>query len=387
MTEINPINSAGQYSDKKTQKTDSKDTHIKESLFTKLDKDKNGSISREELKAAGYTGKDLVAMEDAIFKAERNVNKWMRIDLDGNGEIDNVEDAKWTNHNTDGGHLNGDLTTGEFGKKYNIKKNSTYKGDDFESWCKTWIEDDNPMVGIRAGAKEFYGRELTEEETQLLYDAMKMQANRWLFKENALYGRLNLDAYTRLATPVQTDSCCGGDLSKPPMAPQNSCALVFGSLEADSDTNSASEMKNRLAWAAFKALPKEETDAMTSAMYRMYQAEWKELRNMKASDFRALLKPENSAARQKFEKNSNMTVQQIVDYIDIVERSTGKNFDSNDWSVDTQTFFRKILPELNGTDGDDTILKGKTRADVPPEKQEWLNYLEQHNMLLDQFKK
>ena len=102
MTEINPINSAGQYSDKKTQKTDSKDTHIKESLFTKLDKDKNGSISREELKAAGYTGKDLVAMEDAIFKAERNVNKWMRIDLDGNGEIDNVEDAKWTNHNTDG---------------------------------------------------------------------------------------------------------------------------------------------------------------------------------------------------------------------------------------------------------------------------------------------
>ena len=77
----------------------------------------------------------------------------------------------------------------------------------------------------------------------------------------------------------------------------------------------------------------------------------------------------------------------ILDYIDIIERSTGKNFDGNDWSVDTQTFFSKILPELNGTAGDETLLEGKTRADVPPEKQKWLNYLEQHGLLLEQFKK
>ena len=387
MTEINPINSAGQYSDQKTQKPVSKDTHIKESLFTKLDKDKNGVISDKELYDAGYRGRDLTAMSDAIFKAERNVNKWMRIDANRDGSTDNIEDAKWENHNTDGGHLNGDLTTEEFGKKYNIKKNSNYKGNDFEDWCKQWIEDKNPMVGIKEGIKKQFGKDLTEEETQLLYDAMKMQANRWLFKDNALYGRLNLDAYTRLATPEQTESCCGGDVSTPPMAPQNSCALVFGALAKEGDTNSAEDIKNRLAWAAFRALPKEETDSMSPVQYKMYQAEWNAVRDMKASDFRALLKPENKAARENFEKTSNMTVQQIVDYIDIIERSTGKSFDSNDWSVDTQTFFRKILPELNGTDGDDTILKGKTRADVPPEKQEWLNYLEQHNMLLDQFKK
>ena len=107
---------------------------------------------------------------------------------------------------------------------------------------------------------------------------------------------------------------------------------------------------------------------------------------MKASDYRNLLKPENEAARKNFEATSNMTVQQIVDYIDIVESSTGKDYDSDDWSIDVNIFYEKIMPKLNGTYGDDVILQYKTRADIPPEKQEWLKYLEEHNLLLDQFK-
>ena len=84
--------------------------------------------------------------------------------------------------------------------------------------------------------------------------------------------------------------------------------------------------------------------------------------------------------------NLKKTVQQIVDYIDIIEKATGKNFDSEDWSIDVTTFHDKIMDEINGVEGDETILDGKTRADVPPEKQAWLKYLEEHNMLLDQFK-
>ena len=74
-------------------------------------------------------------------------------------------------------------------------------------------------------------------------------------------------------------------------------------------------------------------------------------------------------------------------YIDIIEKATDKNFDSEDWSVDVATFHNKIMDVINGVEGDETILEGKTRADVLPEKQAWLKYLEEHNMLLDQFKK
>ena len=385
MAEINPLN-RGNVNSNPSQKSSVSAKQTKESLFTKLDKDKNGMISTRELYEAGYRGSDLTAMQDAIFKAERNVNKWMRIDADRNGLTDNIEQAMWDNHNENGGHLDGDLTAEEFAKKYNLKKSPEYEGMNFEEWCRHWIEDENPMVGIKEGVKKQFGKDLTEEETQLLYDAMKMQANRWLFKENSLYGRLNLDAYTRLATPEQADSCCGGDISKPPMADKNSCALVFPALIKEGDTNSAEQVKNRLAWAAFKALPQEEVDAMPQFLYRKYQEDWHEMRNMTAADFRALLKPENSAAREKFEQTSNMTVRQITDYIDIVEHATGKSFDGNDWSIDTETFHNKIMDELNGTGEDDTLLEGKTRADIPPEKQEWLKYLEEHGMLLEQFK-
>ena len=125
---------------------------------------------------------------------------------------------------------------------------------------------------------------------------------------------------------------------------------------------------------------------MSKAEYAAYQQDWQELRNMKAEDFRALLQPENKAKLEKFEENSNMTVKQIVDYIDIDEKTTGKPYDSDDWTISNKDFHDKIMPELNGTAGDDKILEGKTRADIPADKQELLNYLESHGLLLDQFK-
>ena len=46
----------------------------------------------------------------------------------------------------------------------------------------------------------------------------------------------------------------------------------------------------------------------------------------------------------------------------------------------------QIMEKMNGTHGDDKILQGKTRADIPANRQELLKYLEEHNLLLDQFK-
>ena len=140
MTEINPVNTSGHNTSRaKVSKT--KENGMKESLFTMLDSNKDGQISKEELKSAGYQGEDLVALNEAMFKAERSVNKWMRIDLNRNGTTDNIEDAIWNKHNTDDGHTDGDLSPEEFAKKYNLEKFSNYQGRDFEEWCKIWIED------------------------------------------------------------------------------------------------------------------------------------------------------------------------------------------------------------------------------------------------------
>ena len=397
MTEINPIgNNSSQIS--KNELKASADKSMKESLFTKLDKNKDGYITDYELAQAGYSGKELYAMSDALFMAQRNVNKWIMLDKDKNGLQSNIEAKMWDIHNTDQNHKIGELTPEQFAKKYNMEFVPNESFGNFEDWCKEWIETDNPMQGIKTIVKNRYGKEMTDEESQLLYDVMKAQANRWLFKTDALYNTLNNSAYTRLVTDEQTVSCCGGDISKPPIGEQpklnpdgtladaESCSLIFSTLTDEGDSNSADEMKNRLAWAAFKTVPDIEAAKMSPEEYKAYQERWEQLRNMKASDFRELLKPENKAELEKFEQTSNMTVKQIVDYIDIVESATGKDFDSDDWSVDSKMFHRNIMEHVNGTSGDETLFNGKTRADIPPERQDWLNYLEEHNLLLDQFK-
>lgn len=398
MTDINPIGKSEHKYSESSSKSNPTNSKIKESLFTKIDKNKDGTITDEELKTAGYAGKDLYALSEALFFAERNVNKWFMFDKSQNGTTDNVEMKMWESHNNDENQKNGDLTPEEFAKKYNMTFLEDDTSSDFESWCKSWVESNNPMVGIKAIVKERYGKDLNEEETQLLYDAMKNQANRWLFKDKALYNRLNTSAYTRLITTDQAVSCCGGDISKPPIGEQprlttdgkiadnDSCEIIFASLDDEEGVNSAYQTKNRLAWGAFKTVPDEEAAKMTPEEYTQYQKAWEEVRGMKAADFRDLLKPENKDALEKFETNSNMTVKQIVDFIDIIESTTGKDYDSNDWSIDAHMFHRDVMSKVNGTYGDETILEGKTRADIPPEKQEWLNYLEKHGLLLEQFK-
>lgn len=397
MTEINPVFGLG--SSHRSSKTSStKSAQTNESLFTKLDKNKDGKISKEELLSAGYSEQKANAILEAIYFANRDTNKWFSYDKSQNGTIDNVEDEMWRVHNTDDNHKIGDLTPEQFAKKYNLSLVADDKGSSFEAWCKDWIEDENPMCGIKAIMQDRYGVELNQDETQLLYDTMKMQANRWLLKEPALYNRLNNSAYTRLATSDELVSCCGGDISKPPIGEQpklkpdgtladaKSCSFVFSSLKDENSVNTSEEVKNRLAWAAFKTIPETQVAKMSKVEYAQYKADWENVRGMKASDFRALLKPENKAQLEKFEATSNMTVKQIVDYIDIMEQSTGKSFDSEDWSVNTDVFHNKVMQKLNGTDGDDALLNGKTRADVLPDKKEWLDYLESNGMLLEQFK-
>ncbi len=397
MTEINPVFGLG--SSHRSSKTSStKSVQTNESLFTKLDKNKDGKISKEELLSAGYSEQKANAILEAIYFANRDTNKWFSYDKSQNGTIDNVEDEMWRVHNTDDNHKIGDLTPEQFAKKYNLSLVADDKGSSFEAWCQDWIENEDPMIGIKAMMQDRYGVELNQDETQLLYDTMKTQANRWLLKEPALYNRLNNSAYTRLATSDELVSCCGGDISKPPIGEQpklkpdgtladaKSCSFVFSSLKDENSVNTSEEVKNRLAWAAFKTIPETRVAKMSKVEYAQYKADWENVRGMKASDFRDLLKPENKAQLEKFEATSNMTVKQIVDYIDIMEQSTGKSFDSEDWSVDADVFHNKVMQKLNGTDGDDALLNGKTRADVLPDKKEWLDYLESHGMLLEQFK-
>lgn len=397
MTEINPVFGLG--SSQRSSKTSStKSAQTNESLFTKLDKNKDGKISKDELLSVGYTEQKANAMLEAIYFANRDTNKWFSYDKSQNGTIDNVEDEMWRVHNTDDNHKIGDLTPEQFAKKYNLSLVADDKGSSFEAWCQDWIENEDPMIGIKAMMQDRYGVELNQDETQLLYDTMKTQANRWLLKEPALYNRLNNSAYTRLATSDELVSCCGGDISKPPIGEQpklkpdgtladaKSCSFVFSSLKDENSVNTSEEVKNRLAWAAFKTIPETQVAKMSKVEYAQYKADWEKVRGMKVSDFRALLKPENKAQLEKFEATSNMTVKQIVDYIDIMEQSTGKSFDSEDWSVNTDVFHNKVMQKLNGTDGDDALLNGKTRADVLPDKKEWLDYLESHGMLLEQFK-
>ena len=125
---------------------------------------------------------------------------------------------------------------------------------------------------------------------------------------------------------------------------------------------------------------------MSDEKYNNYHQQYQQMRDMKASDFRELLKPENAQKRTDFEKNSAMTVQQIVDYIDIVEQQIGVgNFDKDDWSVDSEQYMQ-ISSAINGTAGDESRLEGKTRADVPENRQALLKFLEEKGWLYEQFK-
>ncbi len=72
-------------------------------------------------------------------------------------------------------------------------------------------------------------------------------------------------------------------------------------------------------------------------------------------------------------------------YKEIVESVTGKPWDSDGWEV-SEKEWGIISEKINGTYGDDTRLEGKTRADIPENRQALLRFLEEKGWLYEQFK-
>lgn len=257
-----------------------------------------------------------------------------------------------------------------------------------------WIES------IKQEVEPRYGIELSQKDLIAIKKYMIQQLNTWLFKtgdedEANLYNQCNNTAYTRLVTHDEQVSCCGGSIDRLPLATQplrnsdgsvkvTGCEKLFNVMSRLGDTNSASEMKNRLTWAMFPTKTQEEQADMTPEEYAAHQEDWNRMRNMKASDFRELLKPENKAKLEEFESHSLMSVPQIVKYIDIVEEVTGKDWDSNDWEIDIDEWMN-IVEKVNGTDKDNELLQGKTRADVPSNRQALMRFLEEKGWLFKQF--
>ena len=474
------------------------------SIFCMLDQNCDRKISEDEMNAIFQadadndgivTDNEIMCMKEMKFFARRNVDKWFTLDTNRDGHWSNVEEKLSTKRMSESDtSLEAAMSNEQLAKLYNMKeKIDDPNNTQLEDWLNGWL---NYLKQI---AREKYNVELNDKQIIILKNEFKKQLNTWLFKtgDNAtgnapLYNSLNVTAYTRLVTTKDTVSCCGGDIIPPPAIPdKNSCAPVFGSLEASEENqkamkefgieldakvesgeitdaeatkrwddfykslglkNRADEVKNRLAWAMYKTPPKEELALtawdkmndkektmyadcqeilskmsneqlekllkpenekeciafeqqnnishkdlekinartiwvkMSDEQYNNYHQQYQQMRDMKASDFRELLKPENAQKRADFEKNSIMTVQQIVDYIDIVEQQIGVgNFDKEDWSVDSEQYMQ-ISFAINGTAGDESRLKGKTRADVPKNRQALLKFLEEKGWLYEQFK-
>ena len=382
------------------------------SIFCMLDQNRDGKISKDEMNAVFQadadndgivTDNEIRCMNDMKFFARRTVDKWFSLDVNRDGHWSNVETKLGDKRMFEGAKsdtsLDASMSNEQLSKLYNMKeKIDDPENKQLEDWLNGWLDD------LKQEAKEKYNVELNDKQIIILKNEYKKQLNTWLFKtgDNAtgnapLYNSLNCTAYTRLITTEQTVSCCGGDIVPPPAAPQKDiCAEVFSDLEHEGASNSAKEVKNRLAWAMFKTPPKEELATceeastvwqnMSDKQYDNYHQQYLQMRDMKASDFRELLKPENAQKRADFEKNSAMTVQQIVDYIDIVEQQIGVgNFDKEDWSVDSEQYMQ-ISSAINGTADDESRLEGKTRADVPQNRQALLKFLEEKGWLFEQFK-
>ena len=382
------------------------------SIFEMLDQNHDGKISQDEIETVCQADSDndsivteneLICLQQMKFFAKRTVDKWFTLDVNRDGHWSNVENQLGekrmfgsipeTDTSTDAA-----MTNEQLAKLYNMRETiDDPNNEQLEIWLDGWLDD------LKQTAKDQFGVELNYKQIVVLKNEYKKQLNTWLFKtgDNAtgnapLYNSLNLTAYTRLITTEQTVSCCGGDIVPPPAADnKNSCSFVFSDLESEGSSNSAEEVKNRLAWAMFKTPPKNELsnnpngtvwENMTDTQYTQYHQQYQTMRNMKADDFRELLKPENEQRRTAFEQSSSMTVQQIVDYIDIVEQQIGAgNFDNDNWSVSAEQYHQIVLG-INGTVGDEDKLQGKTRADIPANRQNLLRFLEEKGWLYEQFK-
>lgn len=402
------------------------------SIFSKLDLDNDGYVSQFEfsrIKMLDTDGDGTISkseaeenkqncMREAMFFARRNIDKWFTIDVNRDGQLSNVEekmaDYRMAETCDNPNHImDSALSNEELARKYMMQEKPTDMT--MEKWIESWLDYIKTEV-----AQKMYGVELTSNDMAVLKSECIKQLNTWLFKtgDNAthdapLYNSLNVTAYTRLMTTESAVSCCGGDITPPPMAPEREkCSLIFRPLEFSQEqfiearkegrildenslTNSASEVKNRLAWAAFPTLPKdklsdsEKTGTVwmnfSEEEYSKLHNQWNKLRSTSAGELRELLRPENYLKRMYFEANTIMTVAQMVQFIDIVESVTGHSWDDENWEITSDQFYQ-IGRLVNDTEGDETRLDGKTREDVPQNRQKLLHFLEEKGWLNDQFK-
>ena len=387
-----------------------KNTQLDNSIFKLLDQNDDGKISEDEINTVLQadsdnngivTEKELQCMQRMKFLARRNVDKWFTLDINRDGKWSNVETKLGDKHmfgkqSASDTSLDGGMTNEQLAKLYNMDE-VIDESLTMEQWMNGCMDH------LQEVAKDQFNVDLNDYQLIILKKEMIKQLNTWLLKQgdnangNApLYNSLNCTAYTRLITTEQTVSCCGGDIVPPPAAEnKNSCSFVFSDLERSEDSNTANEVKNRLAWAMFKTPPKEELaenpqgtlwENMTDVQYAKYHNQYQSMRNMSANDFRELLKPENEARRIEVEKNSAMSIRQIVQYIDIVESEIGEgNFDKEDWSVNGAQY-QIITQKINGTFGDEERIQGKTRADIPENRQDLLRFLEEKGWLYNQFR-
>ncbi len=339
-------------------KGDDKETFIKnnpgagESVFTALDMNEDGYISEREYKhSVAMAGEDGIltdkerndsCMEQMLFFARRGIDKWFKIDKNRDGFGSNVEWHSWNIYNKNGKTLEGPMSNSELAAKYNMKE---VIESDIQSCLDSEIND------LINDAKEMYGVELSQKQIIEIKKEQIKQLNTWLLKtgdnqEASGYQQLNLDAYTRLMSTKDGEACCGGDICEfSGFSPSN--------LEKNGKYTAA-EMKARLNWAA-----------------NSYQVDdnGNTVRNAEGETIPAKM----------------MTDSQIEMYKQIVESVTGKPWDSDDWEVTAQQFF-EIGEKLNGTYGDDTRLEGKTRTDIPENRQALLKFLEEKGWLYEQFK-
>ena len=321
------------------------------SIFKELDFNKDGFISEQEYNMAiNIAGKDGIltdkeknnyCMKQMKFFARRGIDKWFKVDRNRDGLASNVEWRGWETCNTNGKYLEGAMSNNELAQKYNIQE---VNESDIQAWIDGEIED------LKKIAKEQYGVELSQKQIIEIKKEQMKQLNTWLFKEGdgkdaSFYQQLNLDAYTRLMSTEDGEACCGGDICEfSGFSPSNL---------KENGRYTAGEMKARLSWAE-----------------NSYQVD----DNGKAVKINGQTVP-----------SKMMTPEQVQQYKEIVTSVTGKPWDSDDWEVTSEQWII-IGEKVNGTYGDETRLEGKTRADVPENRQALLRFLEEKGWLYEQFK-
>ena len=279
---------------------------------------------------------------DSMMIANYGIDKWFKIDKNRDGFASNIEMESWNTFNMNGKTLEGVMSNEELSKKYNMNEKIL---EDMQSWL------DGEIESLKSEAKNMYGVELSSKQIIELKKEQIKQLNTWLMKEgdnqeSSFYQQLNLDAYTRLMSTVDNEACCGGDICEfSNFSPSN--------LEKNGKYT-AEEMKARLAWAENSYLVDDNGKTVYDENGQTIPAKM-------------------------------MTAKQVEMYKEIVESVTGKPWDSDGWEV-TAEQWNTICEKVNGTEGDEERLNGKTRADIPENRQALLRFLEEKGWLYEQFK-